>query len=92
MELIGREPLPITSIRVIVYHQCAVAATGSALGPRDALAYWWATPDGLRIVPADPFDDHSEVVRIRQAVLEAIGRPSDAVRHRQDELAEAPEL
>lgn len=86
-------PRSLTDPWVIVYHQCATAATGSVMGPHDALAYWWATQEGLRLLPAEPMTPDRRTV-LEQAVLEHLGGrvAGDAVRRHQDELAEALDL
>lgn len=80
----------VGAVRIFVYHQCAVAATGSALGPYGATSYWWLDGAGIRIVGADGLEAHRHV--IEQAIGSVLGIGPDAVRQRQDELAEAPEL
>ncbi len=81
-----------SSIRVFVYHQCPAAATGSALGPFGLTSYWWLDGTGVRIVMATGYDERELRPRIEQAIYEALGDPADAVRRRQDALAELPEF
>jgi hypothetical protein len=93
--MIGSRELPreLGEPRVIVYHACAAAATGSVLGPHDALAYWWAGADGVRLVPAEPIDTAGRAVLV-QAVMAAIDRVANgsAAARAQDDRAEAPDL
>lgn len=86
-------PRELAEPRVIVYHSCPTGATGSVLGPHDALAYWWATSAGIRLVPAEPIDTAARA-ELERAVIGELGmsRPSEAVRRHQDAMAEVPDL
>lgn len=90
--MIGSRDLPreLAEPRVIVYHKCPVSATGSILGPHDALAYWWADSTGIRVVPSGPLDTGGRA-RLETAVRDHLGLAlqGDAIRRRQDELAES---
>lgn len=92
--MIGRVPDgSVDEPRVILYHSCAISATGSVMGPHDALAYWWADSGGVRLVPAGPMEEPRRRI-LEQAIYEALGilSPAEAVRERQDRLGEAVDL
>lgn len=89
--MIDRVPVSTDTIRVIVYHGCAVSATGAAFGPGSHVSYWWLVSGRLRIVAAPDFPAE-ERAKLEAAIVDQLERPGDSARQRQDELAEAPDL
>lgn len=84
------------TVTVYVYHRCAAGPSGLALGPRNAVTAWWATPGDhasgwrLRLV-----GDFAESGRpdVAAAIRHEIGpSPADLARAAQDAAAEGPDL
>lgn len=80
-----------SSVRITVYHACATGATGSALGPRNRLAYWWADHTGAIRVVLSGQSDPAATLAVQEAVAAHLGSSSaaDRIRAAQDAAADA---
>ena len=73
---------------VTVYHHCPTGASGSALGPFNAISYWWAEVSRIRVIGTDD----RTITAVQDAVVEHLGgSAADRIRAAQDAAADAVE-
>lgn len=73
---------------VTVYHHCPTGASGSAFGPFNAISYWWAEINRIRVISSTD----GIAAAVQDAVVEHLGgSPADRIRAEQDAAAEAVE-